>query len=360
MAPVRRSDHRHATALPRVLHDTPRPARVRFDFMNRQNTIIWTDPAHAATLIDAVQRAGLTLVAIGGADTRGFDRSLLGDDVRVFNDPRATLMSEKPGVFLSTAIPDGPDPLLDGRTINELRAAGTSILTTVPPVGGILEASEAGMFKESGGSTPAASVRLTPRVRRHPSYTAATDLLEDFGRASMMIVEAFVPKNLGGLPAAMLTAIDAIITVIGVPELVDAAAPRPTKKLGDLDGYSAALLRFPDGRCGQLLVSDRAPWGWRITLNGERGRLTMRTGGFDWISPEGDTVDSTRVDASIAGYAGAIASSLRAASGGAMVDEPSADWVGLLSTAEAILLSTRTGQPESPTTIARASVVSSL
>lgn len=315
--------------------------------------MLWTEPSRASALVEAVRASGLRLSAIGGADSGSFESLKLDGDVRIFDDLRAASVAEKPKILLITAPTSSEEPALDSRTISTLRTAGTVILTSVPTVNGILEAAEIGLFRESDGVTPASSIRLAPRVRRHPSFVAAADVFETFGRVNLMTVESFATRSAGGLTASMLSAIDAVMTVIGVPELADAAAARPTKRLVDLDGSVAALLRFPDGRCGQLMVSDRGPWGWRVTLTGDSGRLTIRPSGFDWLAPDGERKDETRIDAANSGYESTLAALLKEAAMGTMAD-PMTDWVGLLSTAEAVLLSSRTGQPEAPDTIARA------
>lgn len=322
--------------------------------MDGGNAIIWTAHESANEIIGIVAAAGGTPVAVGGPDARSIAAALHDDAITVFDDLRATLMEIKPSVALITTGLGGGDSALDGRTASELRAAGVVVLSTVAPAPGLIEAGQAGLFKETGGTTPAAVIRLAPRLRRHPSYRAAEDVFTDFGRANMVTAEAFAPAHTGGAASAMLLALDAIQTLFGLPELVDAAAARPTKRLSDLDGSAAALLRFADGRCGQFLVSDRAPWGWRITLSGDSGRLTIRPSGFDWVDADGTRRDSTRTDAAASGFTNTLADAIRNALAGSHSGEPATDWVGLLSTAEAVLLSSRTGEPESPGTIARA------
>ncbi len=329
--------------------------------MDTPAAAIWCAPDHAPGLARIVRDAGLDPAAIGAADPKAIDVAAVdagmeGSETRVFDDLRATLLAEKPRVVLMTAPPG--DPPLDGRTIADLRAAGTQILTSVCPASGLLEASELGLLKDTGGQNAASGIRLVPRIRRHPAFVTAGDLFEDFGRPAMVTIECVAPTTHGGLGAALLLAIDAAITLIGVPELADAAANRPTKRLAELDGSLAALLRFPDGRCGQITASDRGAWGWRVTLSGELGRLTIRPSGFDWIDANGERRDQTRIDEASGGYAGVLGSVLRAAASGSLTGEPAADWAGLLATADALLLSSRTGQPESPGTMLRASAAS--
>ena len=322
--------------------------------MGASDAIIWAGGSAASRLAAIVRDAGATLVAAGGPNPEAVRESLNNDDVRVFDDLRATVMAEKPSVVLIAAFPDSETGSLDGRTLAELRASGTAVLTTVSPATGLIQAGESGLFKETGGTSPAAGIRLVPRVRRQPSFRAAEDAFSDFGQANLITIESFAPPGVGGAAAAMLGALDTVQTLVGQPELVDAAAARPTKRLSELEGSAAALLRFADGRCGQLLISDRAPWGWRITLSGASGRFTVRPSGFDWVDAEGKKQDSTRTDGPNAGFEGVVAEAVRGAIDGSHAGEPATDWVGLLSTAEAVLLSSRTGEPESPQTIARA------
>jgi hypothetical protein len=321
--------------------------------MDEGTAVIWGEPTRAGELAAIVRDAGVAVSAFGSADPGGIDAATLGEGVRVFDDLRATLLAEKPTVLLIAA--PAPDRSLDARTLGDLRAAGTRVLNCVAPAGGMMGASEAGLLSESGGGPPAAAVRLVPRIRRHPAFVRAEDVLEGFGSADLVTVEAFCPGDRGGLSAALPLAIDAVLSAVGTPELADAAAGRPAKRIDELTGSVAALMRFPDGRTGQLTASDRAPWGWRLTLTGAGGRLTIRPSGFDWVGPDGARHDESRIGADAGGYEAVMTDAVRAAATGSMSGEAGVDWVGVLSTAEAVLLSSRTGQPESPATIARAS-----
>ena len=332
-------------------------SRVRSDILVRMEGstgVIWSDARSAGRIASIVRDAGLRVLACGAARPGEIDPSVSESDIKVFDDLRATLLSEKPTVFLLAA--PSPDRSLDARTLGDLRSAGTRVLTCVAPSGGMMGASEAGLLAESGGALPVSAFRLVPRIRRHPAFVRAEDVLEAFGRADVVTVEAFCPPAWGGLSAALPLAIDAVLTVFGTPELADAAGTTPAKKLDELSGTLAALLRFPDGRAGQISVSDRGAWGWRITLAGNEGRLTIRPSGFDWLGPDGAKRDDSRVDPGIGSHEGVLGAALQAAASGAMSGEPGVDWIGVLSTAEAVLLSSRTGQSESPATLARASV----
>ncbi|MCA9298966.1 MAG: hypothetical protein KDA28_07860, partial [Phycisphaerales bacterium] len=124
----------------------------------------------------------------------------------------------------------------------------------------------------------------------------------------------------------------------------------PGESLRDLRGDLGAHLRFPDGRCATLVASDQAGrFELEIHAIGSSGRLEINARGVDWIGPSGEVIDHASndpVDAPTI-VAEALASRLE---GG--IEAP-VDDAGVLSLAQAALLSARTGQPESPATIRR-------
>jgi hypothetical protein len=93
-----------------------------------------------------------------------------------------------------------------------------------------------------------------------------------------------------------------------------------------------------------------------VTLVGVSGRLRVLDHGFEWVGPDGRIVDEMRAGDSASGLEGAAAAMADAL--GRLMDDaiPSpapTDHAAVLSMAQALLLSTRTGEAESPGTIRR-------
>ncbi|MBZ0172601.1 MAG: hypothetical protein K8E66_09505 [Phycisphaerales bacterium] len=321
--------------------------------MDAPTAIAWILPEHAAYVTDAISLAGLELGAVG-CPTRGETQGLADQlGVEPLTDLRAALASTDASLAILTAAGRDSAPI-DARTVQAAEGRGVRLATTGPFTPGLIDAAEHGLFKEHAGTRPANAIHLVPRTRRHPVFRAASEVIENFGPIDLISVESNAPPPCGALPSALLAAIDTVLALVGVPELVDAAAPSAHKHVGDLSGHFAALLRFPDGRAGQISASDRAAWGWRATLTGAAGRLTLRPSGFDWFDAGGNRMDEHRAEDRWRNPAEALAASLRELIEPSAPRGPAIGWIELLSTAEAALLSTRTGQAESPATILRA------
>lgn len=322
--------------------------------MGAPTAIAWILPEHAPLVRDALRNAGLTLRAVG-CPVRGETQGLAdGFDAEPLDDLRAALASADTDVALLTAPPGRDAAPPDARAVQAAESRGVKIASMGPFSAGLIDAAEHGLFREQSGARPADAIRLVPRARRHPVFRAAEEVLQNFGEIDLVSIESNAPPACGGLPAALLGALDIVALLIGVPELVDAAAAGAPKRLSDIAGHTAALLRFPDGRSGQVSATERAAWGWRATASGAQGRLTLRPSGFDWYGPAGEKHDEHRADKAWCTASAVLADSLRELIDPASPRGPVTPWADLLSMADAALLSARTGQAESPATILRA------
>jgi hypothetical protein len=175
---------------------------------------------------------------------------------------------------------------------------------------------------------------------------------------------------------------DTVLSFFGEPEQVDAAyvppiplgpatlRVAPSETLRDLHGRLTANLRFSDGRAACLLLSDASPrWGRTLTLLADAGapeqggRLRVSDDGLEWISGSGSIVESSRTQERRAGgatpttvgAAQAIADQIAGMLGGRTPTLTPIDPRRVLSLTGAALLSSRTGEGESPATILRMS-----
>jgi hypothetical protein len=327
--------------------------------MDRPAMIAWIDPAHAPGVADAASRAGFDLRGVG-TPARGRTQSLADElGCEPLPDLRSALASTDARLVLVTAPPEaGRSAPIDARTVLAAETRGVRLATMIPFPASLMDAAEGGLLRDQAGQLPADMIHLVPRARRHPVFQASNEVVEAFAPVAMVTVEMHAPPAWGGLAAAWLGATDAVLALVGMPELVDASSMSTGRNPGDWTGQVAALLRFPDGRAGQVTVSDRGSWGWRITLRGEQGSLTLRPSGFDWLGPEGDRRDQHRADPRWTEPGEVLAGALRELIDPAAPRGPATRWSELLATAEAALLSTRTGQGEATAMLLRAASAS--
>lgn len=322
--------------------------------------IAWIEPAHAPGVADAASRAGFELRGVG-TPARGQTQAL-ADEIggEPLPDLRAALASTDARLALITAPPESgrSGPVIDARTVFAAETRGVRLATAIPFPASLMDAAEGGLLREQAGQLPADMIHLVPRIRRHPVFQASSEVIEAFAPIAMVTVEMHAPIAWGGLSAAWLGATDAVLALMGMPELVDASTMSTGRSPGDWTGQIAALLRFPDGRGGQITVSDRGAWGWRITLLGEQGSLTLRPSGFDWLGPEGDRRDQHRADPRWSEPGEVLGAALRDLIDPTAPRGPATRWSELLATAEAALLSTRTGQGEATAMLLRAASAS--
>lgn len=319
--------------------------------MTPPDAIAWLDPDDALAVAGILASAGITIAAAGTPERGRSTRLAEQLGAEPVTDLRAAIASSSASLALLAADPLG----LDARTVLAADARGLRIATAVPLARSLADLAETGLLKEHAGTRPADLIRFVPRPRHHPVFLAAAEVIEAFGRIGHVSIDSNAPRSAGGLTASVFAAIDSALALIATPELVDATASRPLHQATDTD-HAAALLRFPDGRSGQLTCTAAGPWSWRITLVGEEGRLTIRPSGFDWFGPDGTRRDDHRADAARSLYPTVLAETLADLTDPTARRGPGPDWISLHATADAADLSARTGQPESPATFVRATM----
>lgn len=353
---IRGRVHRHAAALPHMDESyVPRvgPVRIRSTRMPAPPAIAWLNPDDADSIVAVLNAAGLDLCAVGtperGQSTRLAER--LGTEP--IPDLRAAVASTSAKLALLAAVPEG----LDARTVLAADARGLRFVATGPAARSLADLAETGLLKEHAGKRASDLIRLAPRPRYHPVFRAAAEVIEAFGRFGHVSIECNAPGSAGGLRAAVFAAIDSSLALIGTPELADATASRPLYQATESD-HVAALLRFPDGRSGQLTATAAGLWSWRATLLGPEGRLTIRPSGFDWLGPDGARRDEHRAGRKQTEFGVVLSQALVDVLDPNSRRGPGPDWISLHAVADAAELSARTGQPESPSTIVRATMPS--
>lgn len=347
------------------------------------NALFWLEPAQAELAREVAALAGVRIVA-AGSPARGHSGALateLGcrgaDDVRaalaeVRADPNAGVDGRVDMVVLLAPGDLGTGPG-DARALVTVRERGVRVLSSEPIPASALEFAGAGRDDAEAGSRLADAIRVVPLVRFSTPMREAAEVIEAFGVVTAAGVESFGAPYEASLGAHVFSSLDLLSAIMGEPESIDAAyvAPGyargvhavPGESLRGLRGDMTANLRFPDGRSAMLIASDHGGrFNRAITLLGPGGRLRIYDDGFEWISAAGKKQDQHRLREarggpspihSVRAYADAIA----------RLADPTApnagrvDWPTVLAMSQAMLLSARTGQPESPATIRRMATV---
>lgn len=312
-------------------------------------------------------------------------------ELPVLDEFRAALAKAQGGLVLLLSPPVGFS--IDAAQLESARDRGVRLASLEPMPASVLdlqdptlspaEPMDAGVVLGPGtGPAPASdgSPAFTPQATfcplwrvSHPVRSLA-EVVAQLGTIRTLLVESLAGAGEGSLGARLFDACDAAVWLMGQPDRVDAAySPAlrsrgvhvaPPQSLAGLSGDMTANLRYADGRCAAIVASDRAGrWSRCVTLLGENGRLKVFDDGFVWFSLAGAIVDASRDESRIRG--GAAADPPHRAAASAIADQlarlldphipapPPSDDVGVLATAGAALLSARTGEGESPSTLRR-------
>jgi hypothetical protein len=284
---------------------------------------VWADPQQETLIADVVRRGRFELVAVEPPET-GSIRALIRQDADL-------LWLAAPGAI-------GPDE----RKL--LRDAPVPVISSVPLPGSVAEIAD--------DSREAEVARFVPLMRRSPGYRAAREVFDQFGRRQSAGIVAGSGGGEGTLFARLFDAMDLAETLCGPVKELGAALWRPVagvpETLAGLAGHLTANVRFADNRCAAVAVSDLAGrWFRQVTVLGEGGRLSIDDSGFEWVSPNGELIDSHREKGRL-GAGDLVAIHARRLLDAADAADPPPDGARLLAVCEAARLSARTGAGEAP------------
>lgn len=331
-----------------------------------RRALLWATPASADLARRVAEGAGLTPIAAGGTGVaRTFAESI---GATPFDDLRHALHTSDAEAALLAAGGGAEWALLsDAEFLRACAARGLRIITLAPYPTSVRAAARA------DASAPASPV-FAPLFRRSPGAIAAAEAVGMFGQVTTLDLSCRSGGGQGSLAARLYDAMDFALALLGAPETIDASVRGPRAESGlrlaagdslrDLRGDMTLHLRYADGRSAAIMLSDRAGrWFRGATLLGESGCVRVDDGAFEWVDGAGRLVD-TSVRRAPARRApkdddpdeGAVAAMVGDVS--RLLDPrtpPAAptDYLWALSMSEAALLSARTGQPESPSTIQR-------
>lgn len=333
-------------------------------------TIVWLEPHQAAMVRAVADRVGLELVGAGCPEPKLATQVASALGVAPHDDLRATLASADCDVLLIASAGLFGHGLTAGEAgaIDEAASRSVRIVTLDPMPASAMDASGGRWERVRSGRPPIDAIRFVPLLRTSRVLRELADPIGSFEFVRTMWVEAVCRPEQGTLGSRLFAACDLVVSVLGVPELVDAAFARPLPgrslhalpgdTLRGLSGDMTLNLRFADGRACGIIASDRAArWSSEVRLLGEGGEIRAGEGGFTWLGGDGGVIE-TWVHPEGADRSGidAIAAGLVDALDGRGSEGP-IDVLTVLSVTQAALLSARTGQAESPETMRRIGAV---
>lgn len=334
--------------------------------------IAWLNPAQIDLVTQVGAAAGLQFVA-AGSPARGQSSAVAAAlGVEVVDDLRSVLAEQAASLVLIAAPGDFGVEHAEGDTsaILAAKARGTRVATLEPIPARALDLSAAAWISDGTTVGACEGLRHVPLLRHSRPLREAADVMSHFGVIRSVAIELWGRPEHCSLGAHLFSALDLVLSLIGEPEVIDAAFVSPAyargvhalpgETLRDLTGDLNATLRFADGRAATIVASDNAGrWNRGVTLVGDAGRLRLYDDGFEWIDAKGEKADETRFRKASRGAAIAdhgvlaLADAIKRLLDPAIPDVGPADLGRVLPMAQAALLSARTAQPESPTTIRR-------
>ena len=330
--------------------------------MTQPRCVIWTTPEQAPLLGEILRDAGIELIGAGCPDPArtGQVATALGcapaDDLR-----QAMTTLDTDMVLLGEAGTFGEEA--NDADLEALRAAHARnvCVATLDPIpataSGIIGTSFAEALHQGVLGSFASFV---PLLRYRPVLIEIASLMDTFAPVRSASITIAGPAGLGSLGARLFNALDLTRWLMGVPSVIEAAYvspragrgmhPLPGQTLRALHGEITMNLRFSDGRCAALYLSDQFSANTlSMTLASAEGQIALDQNGFVWMNYSGEQVDShIAPDAALNTDRGAMQQELTELCAGVSPSRPPIDFTSVLSMTHAALLSTRTGQGESP------------
>lgn len=340
------------------------------------NAMVWAMPEQVEMLVSVLDRVGIHVAGAGCpvSAQSGTVAKSFGCDVQ--DDLRHLLSTETPDLILLASIKGFADQEseLDFAALEHAhgREVAVATLEPLPSRPGVL--SGTGWIESNHARYSTEIASMVPVIRQTNLNDELMTTLETFGAIRSMSVSLSAPAHFGSLGARIYEAMDLVRTLVGVPQTIDASFqsahrvgtsdgihPLPGQSLRDLEGILSAHLRMPDGRGIVMQMSDQVGRSTiRLNILGTEGQILVSDQGFQRFDSSGKMIDSYQVPASnqqeypeIDPIATRLSEQLIQLCSGvgpvrAPVDQPS-----VIAMGHAALLSARTGQGETPSTIRR-------
>mgnify|MGYP001794459730 CR=1 FL=1 len=296
--------------------------------ISKPKALLWGPRDHLPRLARACTDAGWTVVAVGAPPARG--ASPEPDDALAetphFDDARQAITDAEADVALFL----DPSPL-DEPGIVKLCAHHELTPLCLAPA------------DTSNTNAP----RVLPLLADAVVHASALEALEPVGPVQGLALRMSAPAHLGGLPARLYDAMHLVLKHLGIPEQIHASCTNATRE-GDpsprqLAGTLHAHLRAP-GYAATLAIDARVNILARDALfMCETATLRLTDGGFVVVAHDGaptDKGEGAGVDP--------LVEQLKRVTDPRLPAPAPYEHAEVLALCDAIALSVRTGQPESP------------
>lgn len=281
--------------MPSAIRERPRPRIIAF-----------LDPAQVPLIRAVASQVGVELVGAGSPakGQSGAVAAELGcapvDDLRsVLTDASCdAVLIASSGDFGAAQDSAG----VDARAVQAAYTRGVGIASLEPLPASALDVR--GVWNDSqAGLVPADVPRFVGLPRRLRAFRDAAEPLAQFGQVRFLFAESLGRPEEGSLAARMMAACHTVVSLMGEPEVVDAAYVTtaggriaPADTLVSLRGDLTAMLRFSDGRAAAIAASSQgARWNFGATMLGPEGRIRVHHQGFAWRAPDGSLRDELRL-----------------------------------------------------------------
>ena len=337
--------------------------------MSVRLAIVGVDPGQREWLegVGALMAEGVVeLVGVGhrtlamAKDTGDFFR---GARVAAFDDLRLLLKEGAPQVILLDRPSNASIEFLVACVVS-----GIGVLSLGPPVGNVAEAQALAEALEPR----TALLYMWPRFADSAAYrkcTGADEFLRPikFAAAEWMGMNYVLAKTVGGeaggvgavrsLSVLAWDVLGTLIELIGMPSSVYAAV-RGTMGSGssfaDISGSASLTLRFLEETSASVAISDRVPPAGRrdLLLLGQTGTVKLEANAYDFRDAEGRVIDSSLGGGAVDARGSAVGTLREFLAHFSQQPSPHRGWEHRLeeiaATMEAMIVSHRTGQAESP------------
>lgn len=289
-------------------NDLPSAARER----PRPRIIAFLDPGQVPLIRAVATRVGVDLVG-AGSPVKGQSGAVAAElGCTPFDDLRSVLtdgacdavLIASPGDFGASQDAAG----VDARAVQAAYVRGVGVASIEPLPASALDFR--GVWNDAqAGLVPAAVPRFVGLPTRLRAFRDAQEPLAQFGPIRFLFAEALGRPEEGSLAARMLAACHMVVSLMGEPEVVDAAYVStaaggriaPADTLISLRGDVTAMLRFSDGRAAAIAASSQAArWGFGATMLGAEGRIRVHHMGFAWRASDGSLRDELRLGETVA------------------------------------------------------------
>jgi len=317
-----------------------------------QTTACWLRQDQTDLIGSIADGAGLNIIEAGSLDGPKAAEAL---SAKPINDLRTMLATSDAEIILladATGI-SSDNTQAELSAVLEAAVRGTQILTFEPYPATPLQL-DLPIWRELS-DTARQRIHFIPLAKSSSAFFGAQELLEQFGPVEAIAIRSLDDRTAGSRGARLFGSCEMLISMFGVPRTIDAVHVGITpESLRGLTGHLSANARFSDGRAASIFVSDSAAaWSRSITLIGHAGRIEADDHSLRWFKPNHpdqceDQQTNPCHDSDPA--ATVIADAIRAVLNPSIRIAP-IDMATTLAVAQAAVLSARTDQPESPTTI---------